>query len=64
MKQAQREFYANRIEENGDNQGKLFKIFKQLFNHFNAPMFPTDIDNETFAYGIGSYFVQKIGRIR
>ena len=64
MKQARREFYANLIEENKDNQGKLFKICKQLFNHSNVPTFPPNIDNASFANGIGNYFVQKIARIR
>ena len=64
MKQVRREFYANLIEENDDNQGKLFNICMQLFNGTNMPTFLSGVDRSSFAIGLGNYFVQKITRIR
>ena len=64
MKQVRREFYANLIEENNDNQGKLFNICMQLFNRTNMPTFPSDVDRSSFAMGLDNYLVQKITRIR
>ena len=65
MKQVRREFYANLVEENDDNQGKLFNICMQLFNRTNnMPTFPSGVDRSSFAIGLGNYFVQKITRIR
>lgn len=64
MNRARQEFYTKFINENSENQGKLFKASKRLFNPSSDSGIPSNIDSAVFANGIGSFFAQKIVNIR
>ena len=60
MNKARKEFYTNFIEENSNDQRKLFKASKSLLNCKPCNAIPPDIDEKQFAEDIGKFFVQKV----
>ena len=61
MNKARCEFYTNFIDENGDNQRKLFRASKRLFDHSHSDSLPPicTLPLSKFANDLGKYFVKK-----
>ena len=66
MRTARTEFYQNFIELNSSDQRKLFAASKKLLNLKHEPVFTDHSlpDCQRLANDIGTYFIQKIERIR
>ena len=64
MNKARREFYTNFIDENSEDQKKLFAASNRLLNRGSSDCLPPTIDRAQFAEGIRKFFVQKIVNIR
>ena len=64
MKQARTNYYQNLIDENSSDQRKLFKLSKELLNLNPKQLFPQHSDNYILANSIGSFFTDKITKIR
>ena len=61
---ARSDFYENLTQENNSDQGKLFKISKQLLNQsFDVP-FPPHVSKSMLANDIANFFVEKISNMR
>ena len=64
MNQARRAFYANFIDENSVDQGRLFRAIKNLLFRKDEWSFPDYHDKTALANDINGFFVRKISRIR
>ena len=64
MNSARRDFYRDFIHETSNDQKKLFRAAKMLFNQRTHLTFPNYQDPTALANDIGHYFVQKFERIR
>ena len=64
IKKAHSDFYENLIQENSSDQGKLFKILKQLLNQSFEVPFPPHESKLMLAREIANFFVEKISNIR
>ena len=61
MNEARRKFYHNFIEDNSNNQRRLFSAAKKLLNQGdNRAMYPPVDDNIKLANQLGTFFIQKI----
>ena len=61
---ARSDFYENLTQENNSDQGKLFKISKQLLNQsFDVP-FPPHVSKSMLANDMANFFVEKISNMR
>ena len=64
IKKARFDFYHNLIQENSSDQGKLFRISKQLLNqNFDVPL-PPHSSKAILANEMANFFVEKISNIR
>ena len=64
IKKARSDFYENLIQENSSDQGKLFKISKQLLNQsFEVPL-PPHVSKSMLANEMANFFVEKISNLR
>ena len=64
IKKAHSDFYENLIQENSSDQGKLFKISKQLLNQSFEVPFPPHVSKSMLANVMANFFVEKISNIR
>lgn len=55
---------AEFIDQNADNQGKLFRAVKDLLVEKNSLCFSDYTDKSALANDLGKYFVQKVTRLR
>ena len=60
IKKARSDFYENLIQENSSDQGKLFKISKQLLNQSFEVPFPPHVSKSMLANEMANFFVEKI----
>ena len=61
MNEARHKFYHNFIEDNSNNQRRLFSAAKKLLNQGdNRAMYPPVDDNIKLANQLGTFFIQKI----
>ena len=60
MNIARREYYANHIAENGNDQRKLFQTTASLLSVPKQANFPANIDPKALAEDFGRFFVRKI----
>ena len=64
IKIARSDFCENLIQETSSDQGKLFKISKQLLNQsFEVPFHP-HVSKSMLANEMANFFVEKISNIR
>ena len=64
IKKGRSDLYENIIQENSSDQGKLFKISKQLLNQsFEVPFSP-HVSKSRLANEMANFFVEKISNIR
>ena len=61
---ARQEYYRNFIDDISNDQRKLFKASKSLFNLAEGPTFPPCTDYQVLANEFGEFFVQKIAGIK
>lgn len=64
LNKARREFFSNFIDENNDDQKKLFRASQRLFKRTIDNGLPSHLDSKTFSNDLGKCFVQKIDTIR
>ncbi|XP_068757440.1 uncharacterized protein [Montipora capricornis] len=64
LKEAKSAFLTDFISQNSDNQGKLFRVVKNLLVETKSLCFSDYTDKSALANDIGKYFVQKISRLR
>ena len=64
MNSARNKCYTDLISENSCDHRKLFKVAKTLFNQKTELIFPHYQDFSVLANDIGTFFMQKIERIR
>ena len=64
MKSARKDYYTNFIQENSNNQRKLFRSGKTLFDSKSDLAFQGYNDSNALADDIDLFFTQKIERIR
>ena len=64
MKNARKAYFTNFIHENSHDQRKLFRSAKTLFDTKTDLLFQSYSDSNVLANDIGSFFTQKIERIR
>jgi len=64
MNEARRKYYKQFIEDNGDDQSKLFRASKRLLNMQPDKTLPPYTDTLTLANEMGEFFVHKITSIR
>ena len=64
MSSARNKFYTNLISENSCDHRKLFKVAKTLFNQKTELTFPHYQDSSVLANDVGTFFMQKIERVR
>ena len=64
MNQARRAFYAQFVDENSADQGRLFRATKKLLAPKDDLNFPDYFDTGILANDIGRFFVRKIDNIR
>ncbi|XP_028394499.1 uncharacterized protein LOC114518695 [Dendronephthya gigantea] len=64
INKAQREYYTDFINQNGDSKSKLFRAVRSLFNANGEICFPNSSDNTSLSNDICSFFVSKVVRIR
>ena len=64
IKKARSDFSENLIQENSSDQGKLFKISKQLLNQSVDVSFPRHVSKSMLANEMANFFVEKISNIR
>ena len=64
IKKARFEFYHNLIQENSSDQGKLFRISKQLLNQNSDVPLPPHSSKAMLANEMANSFVEKISDIR
>ncbi|KAL9977183.1 hypothetical protein ACROYT_G014561 [Oculina patagonica] len=64
LKEAKSAFLAEFIDQNADNQGKLFRAMKDLIVEKNILCFSDYTDKTALANDLGKYFVQKVTRLR
>ena len=61
MNEARRKFRHNFIEDNSNNQRRLFSAAKKLLNQgYSRAMYPPVDDNIKLVNQLGTYFIQKI----
>ena len=61
MNEARRKFHHNFIEDNSNNQRRLFSAAKKLLNQgYSRAMYPPVDDNIKLINQLGTYFIQKI----
>ena len=63
IKKARSDFFENLTQENSSDQGKLFKISKQLNQRFDVP-FPPHVSKSMLANETANFFVEEISNIR
>ena len=63
IKKARSDFFENLTQENSSDQGKLFKISKQLNQRFDVP-FPPHVRKSMLANETANFFVEEISNIR
>ena len=65
LNKARQEYYIQFMEENGSDQGKLFKSANRLvgIQVSLAPCFPDHLDNMSLANDVANFFVKKIDNI-
>ena len=61
---AKRAFYSDFVNDNSENQGKLFRATRSLLLPRNELCFPEYTDNSILANDIGRFFDRKIAKIR
>ena len=61
---ARREFYAQFINENGNDQNRLFRATNALLHPKDAVCFPDYSDDTSLANDIGHFFYKKVINIR
>ena len=64
MNKARREYYPNFVNENSDDQRKLFKVSRSLLNLYKTLLLPPHSNDTELANKMGTFFVQKISKIR
>ena len=64
MEQARREHYTKIINESDNNQRKLFKTVSALLGRGAEERYPPHTDPARLADEFGTFFVQKIQKIR
>ena len=64
MEQARSEHYTKIIEENDNNQRKLFKMVSPLPSRASEEKYPPHTNPSRLANEFGNFFVQKIQKIR
>ena len=64
MKKARFDFYQNLIQENSSDQGKLFRVSKQLLNQNCEVPLPPHFSKTMLANEMANFFVEKISNIR
>ena len=64
LNDAKSTFLAEFIDQNSDNQGKLFRAVKGLLVEKNTLCFSDYTDKSALANDLGKYFVQKVTRLR
>ena len=64
MNEARRKYYKQFIEDNGDDQSKLFRASKRRLNMQQDKTLPPYTDALTLANEMGEFFVHKITSIR
>ena len=57
-------FYSDFVNDNSENQGKLFRATRSLLLPRNELYFPEYTDNSILANDIGRFFDRKIAKIR
>ncbi|XP_068713603.1 uncharacterized protein [Montipora foliosa] len=63
MNTARCKYYTNHIEENSDDQRKLFRTTQALLREPNTVSFPQEVDPHLLANSFGDFFVKKIESI-
>ncbi len=64
MNKARRDYYTNFVNENSNDQRKLFKVSRSLLNLNKTFMLPPHSNDTKLANKMGTFFVQKISSIR
>ena len=62
LNKARREYYMQFMEENGSDQGKLFKSANRLLGikESLAPCFPDPLENMLLANDVANFFVTRL----
>ena len=64
IKKARSDFYHSLIQENSLDQGKLFRVSKQLLNQNSDVPLPPHFSKALLANEMANFFVEKISNIR
>ena len=64
IKKARFDFYHSLIQENSLDQGKLFRVSKQLLNQNSDVPLPPHFSKAMLANEMANFFVEKISNIR
>ena len=64
MNKARCDYYSSFVEDNGNDQGKLFRASKKLLKQSTEIPFPLYADDGDLANDLGKYFMTKIINIR